>query len=305
MQTTDAPHIPVLLEQVCEAFEDIKEGYFVDCTLGYGGHSSEIYKRYGDRVKLIGIDRDEEALEFSQKRLGDAVITYKGAFSEVFETITQNPIQGVLADFGVSSLQLDKLERGFGFESDSLDMRMDRSQNFNASDVVNGYGKLELERILKDYGEIRPYKRLAQAIVENRPFHSAKELAQLAKKIMPKSKHNPATLLFQAIRIEVNGELDEIEGLLDVLQREKLSCAIVALITFHSLEDRIVKQRFKQWTQNCICPPEAFRCECGNNHALGKVVTKKPLVASKEESRQNPRSRSAKLRVFEFRNFDE
>jgi len=305
MTTINAPHIPVLLQEVCDSFKEIKKGYFVDCTLGYGGHSSEILRRYGNRVKLIGIDRDDEALEFSKQRLGKSIITYKGSFSKVFETITYRPITGVLADFGVSSLQLDKLERGFSFESDNLDMRMDKTQQLKASDVINGYGKIELERILKEYGEIKPYKKLAQAIVENRPFYSAKELSQLAKRVMPKTKHNPATLLFQAIRIEVNQELSEIEGLLDALENQKLSGAIVALITFHSLEDRIVKQRFKQWLQSCICPPEAYKCECGNNHSLGKVLTQKPLVASEQECKLNPRSRSAKLRVFEFRNFDE
>jgi len=300
MQPINAPHIPVLLEEVCEAFSKIKNGYFVDCTLGYGGHSSEIFKRYGDRVQLIGIDRDDEALTFSKGRLGDDIITYKGSFSQVFATLTQKPITGVLADFGVSSLQLDKKERGFSFESQNLDMRMDQSQSLSAKDVVNTYSKLDLERIFKEYGEIKPYKKLAAAVVESRPFTSAQQLGELAKKIMPKTKHNPATLMFQAIRIEVNSELKEIEMLLDALESMRPKDAIVALITFHSLEDRIVKQRFKQWTQSCICPAEAFRCTCKNNHALGKIITKKPIVATQSECKQNPRSRSAKLRVFAF-----
>lgn len=301
MDNIEPPHIPVLLEEVCEAFAPMKEGYFVDCTLGYGGHSTQIYHRYKHKVKMIGIDRDDEALAFSKERLKDAIQTYKGSFSKVFPTLQQTPLRGVLADFGVSSLQLDKLERGFSFDSERLDMRMDQSQALSAKDVVNSYSKLELEKILKEYGEIKPYKKLADAIVQNRPFTTAYELAQLAKKVMPKTKHNPATLLFQAIRIEVNSELKEIEGLLDALEKANPKDCIVALITFHSLEDRIVKQRFKKWSQDCICSSEAYRCECGNNNALGKVITKKPITATQAECRQNPRSRSAKLRVFHFK----
>ncbi len=297
---SDAPHVPVLLEEVLESFEGIEEGYFVDCTLGYAGHSAAMSERYGDRIALIGIDRDDEALAFSKKRLGERIRTYKGSFSKVFPTLREDPITGVLADFGVSSLQLDKLERGFSFESDNLDMRMDPTSGITAREVVNGYGKLELEKIFREYGEIRPYKKLASAVVENRPFTEAKALAALAKRVMPKSKHNPATLMFQAIRIEVNSELDEIEGLLDALEQKRPKSAIIALITFHSLEDRLVKQRFKRWSKSCICSAEAMRCTCGNDNALGKIVTKKPIVATQAECRTNPRSRSAKLRVFRF-----
>ena len=300
MQTTDAPHIPVLLEEVIEVFKQVQPGYFVDCTLGYAGHSSAIYEQFGDRVKLIGIDRDDEAIAFSQNRLGEHIKIYKGSFSQVFPTLQEHPITGVLADFGVSSLQLDKLERGFSFHSQSLDMRMDTQQELTAYDVINRYSKLDLERIFKEYGEIRPYKKLADAIVSQRPFQTAQELASLAKSVMPKTKHNPATLLFQAVRIEVNSELLEIEKLLDALQKMQPKGAIIALITFHSLEDRIVKQRFKKWSQNCICAQDAFRCACGNDNALGKVITKKPIIATKQECAKNPRSRSAKLRVFQF-----
>ena len=295
----DSPHIPVLLEEVLDSFKDIEKGYFVDCTVGYGGHSSKILDLYKDKIELICIDRDDEALNFSKKRLNKAIF-YKGSFSQVLPTLKEKPIVAILADFGVSSLQLDKKERGFSFDSTNLDMRMDKNQSLTALDVINRYSKLDLEYIFKEYGEIRPYKKLVSEILAKRPINFAYELVDIAKKVMPKSKHNPATLVFQAIRIEVNDELGEIERLLDFLEEKKFKNSIISLITFHSLEDRIVKNRFKKWATNCICSKEVFRCECGNNNALGKIITKKPIVATNKEIKQNPRSRSAKLRVFRF-----
>ena len=303
MQT---PHIPVLLEEVLESFKEIKEGYFVDCTLGYAGHSSEMLKRY-DHIKHIGIDRDDEALAFSAKRLeefGDRSRLYKGTFATVFPTLQETPITGVLADFGVSSLQLDKMERGFSFNAQTLDMRMDASAPLSAYEVVNEYSKEKLEYIFDAYGEVKPYKKLAAAVVEARskaPIGSAKELADIAVKVLGnKGKIHPATLMFQGIRIEVNNELGEIEGLLDALEAKHSEGQIVSLITFHSLEDRLVKNRFKKWSTSCICDPHAMRCTCSNDHALGKPIKRKPITASKEELKINPRSRSAKLRSFRF-----
>lgn len=303
MQT---PHIPVLLEEVLESFKEIKEGYFVDCTLGYAGHSSEMLKRYG-HIRHIGIDRDEEALVFSQKRLepfGERSTLYKGTFAKVFPALTESPIMGVLADFGVSSLQLDKMERGFSFNSETLDMRMDATAPLSAYEVVNAYPKEKLEYLFDMYGEIKPYKKLAAAIVDARsraPINSAKELARIAVDVLGShGKIHPATLMFQAIRIEVNNELGEIEGLLDALEEKHYKDEIVSLITFHSLEDRLVKNRFKKWSTSCICDPQAMRCTCGNDHALGKPIRRKPVTAGKEELKKNPRSRSAKLRSFRF-----
>ncbi len=299
------PHIPVLLDEVLESFSDIDSGYFVDCTLGYAGHSEAMLARYPD-IRLVGIDQDYEALEFSAERLepyGDRSRLYKGRFSKLLPTIEESPIVGLLADFGVSSLQLDKLERGFGFESDTLDMRMDSDSPLSAYEVVNEYSRERLEYILHNYGEVKNYKRLAGAIVEARakePISSAKELSQIAIDIEYRGKIHPATLMFQGIRIEVNDELGEIERLLDVLEDMKPSNAIISLITFHSLEDRLVKNRFRDWAKSCICDPHAIRCTCGKNHSLGKVLTRKPLTASKDELKTNPRSRSAKLRVFRF-----
>ncbi len=302
----ETPHIPVLLEEVLESFSSVPEGYFVDCTLGYAGHSSEVLKRYVD-LKHIGIDRDDEALSFSQKKLapfeGRSKL-YKGTFATVLPTLKEVPITALLADFGVSSLQLDKKERGFSFTSQTLDMRMDASAALSAYEVVNSYSKVQLEYIFDTYGEVRSYRKLAGAIVESRakkPIESAIELSEIAKTVIPAGgKIHPATLMFQAIRIEVNNELGEIEGLLDAIEAKHFENEVVSLITFHSLEDRLVKNRFKKWSTACICDPHAMRCTCGKNHALGKALSRKPITASKEELKINPRSRSAKLRSFRF-----
>jgi len=301
------PHIPVLLNEVLESFKDVGEGYFIDCTLGYAGHSSEMLAKYDD-LKHIGIDRDDEALDFSKKRLepfeGRSTL-YKGTFANLFPTLEENPIMAVLADFGVSSLQLDKMERGFSFNSETLDMRMDSSSALSAYEVVNEYSQDKLEYIFDAYGEVRSYRKLAGAVVEARstaPIKSAKELSEIAKTIIPAGgKIHPATLMFQAIRIEVNNELGEIEGLLDALEAKHTKGEVVSLISFHSLEDRLVKNRFKKWSQACICDPQAMRCTCGKNHAIGKALSSKPVTATKEELKINPRSRSAKLRSFRFK----
>lgn len=300
------PHIPVLLEEVKEAFSGVNEGVIVDCTLGYGGHSEALLEQ-NPNIKLIGCDQDEEALAFSKKRLerfGDRVVFHHGNFSSVISKYTDLPICGILADIGVSSLQLDKKERGFAFDSDVLDMRMNPKQELSAYEVVNHYSKEELEFILREYGEIHEYKKLAQLICETRtkaPLQSAKELSKLAEKVGGKKTIHPSTLLFQAIRIEVNNELGVLTELLESIKNAHFEHCIVGIISFHSLEDRIVKQTFKLWSQNCICLPSVMRCMCGNNHRLGKLISKKPIEASNAEVKKNPRSRSAKLRVFEIK----
>ncbi len=303
----ESPHIPVLLEEVLESFKEVPQGYFVDCTLGYAGHSWEVLKRYG-HLKHIGIDRDDEALAFSKARLlsfSDRSTLYKGTFATVLPTLTEEPVTALLADFGVSSLQLDKKERGFSFDSETLDMRMDASAPLSAFEVVNTYSKEKLEYIFNAYGEVRSYRKLASAIVNARaqkPIESAKELTRIIMQVIPSGgKIHPATLPFQAIRIEVNNELGEIEGLLDAIEAKHYPGEVVSLITFHSLEDRLVKNRFKKWSTACICDPHAMRCTCGKNHALGKPLSRKPVTASKEELKFNPRSRSAKLRSFRFK----
>ena len=296
------PHIPVLYNEVLDCFKDINKGYIIDCTTGYAGHSSGLLNQ-NSSVKLICNDQDDEALNFSKNRLKDfenRVEFNKGNFENIIKKFENYPIRGVLADIGVSSLQLDKLDRGFSFNSENLDMRMNQNQSLDASTVINSYSQLELENIFKEYGEIREYKRIASLIVQNRPFYSAKELAEFFYNKLPKGKIHPATLIFQAIRIEVNDELGVLDRLFKSMEEAKLKDCIVAIISFHSLEDRVVKNYFKKWSENCICPKDAFRCECGKNHALGKIITKKPIIATNIEIKQNPRSRSAKLRVFRF-----
>lgn len=301
------PHIPVLYTQVLEAFSDIEDGIIIDCTLGYGGHSSMILEA-NPHIKLIGIDQDQTAIDFSTKRLkkyGDRAIIKKGRFSSVIKEIIKEydiqNIKGILADIGVSSLQLDQKDRGFSYESDNLDMRMDKDAALSANEVVNEYSSSELEKLLYEYGELRNYKKIASFIVSNRPFSSAKELSDALKPMMPQGKKiHPATLLMQAIRIEVNDELGELKSLLHSIEEAKFPDAKVAIISFHSLEDRIVKNAFNRWKKSCICPDEAMRCTCQNNHSLGKVLTKKPIMAKDDELKENVRSRSAKMRIFKM-----
>jgi len=302
LSITNIPHIPVLFDEVIETFKDLRDGYIIDCTLGYGGHSLGILES-NPNIKLICNDQDDEALEFSKNRLKDyedRIIFNKGNFKDVIEKFKDKNIVGVLADIGVSSLQLDKTQRGFGFDSVTLDMRMDQNQSLSASDVVNNYSQKELETIFKEYGEVKEYKKVASIIVENRPFTSSKELAQFLLKNMHKGKLHPATLPFQGIRIEVNNELGVLKELFDQIENADLKDTTVAIISFHSLEDRIVKNYFKKWTQKCICPPHVMRCECGSNHKKGKNLTKKPIIPTPKEIRENPRSRSSKMRVFRF-----
>ncbi len=301
------PHIPVLYREVVEIFKDFKEGIVIDCTMGYGGHSSMILES-NPNIKLVAIDQDQTAIDFSTQRLApyhERVSIKKGRFSSVIKEILGTNdgknIVGLLADIGVSSLQLDQKERGFSYESDNLDMRMDTGAMLSAGDVVNEYSIDALERVILEYGELRNYKKIAHAIVQNRPFHSAKELSKVLNPHMPKGKNiNPATLLMQAIRIEVNDELGELKSLLQSIEEAKFLDAKIAIISFHSLEDRIVKQAFSQWAKSCICSTEAIRCTCGNNHSLGKIISKKPIMAQEDELKANPRSRSAKMRIFEI-----
>lgn len=301
-----SPHIPVLKNEVLEVFSSIDKGVLIDCTLGFGGHSKALLEAH-PHLQIIGIDQDREAREFCKATLPqDRVQILEGNFSTCIHqalSLSTLPIVGVLADIGVSSLQLDDLSRGFGFSSPSLDMRMDQSQNLDAYKVINHYPKMELERIFREYGEIKEYKKMADLITQERakkPFESALELSSLLEKHFKKHKIHPATLAFQAIRIEVNDELGVLQSLLQTLQESNLSQAIIAIISFHSLEDRIIKTTFKEWEKSCICPPNVMRCECGDNHSRGKILTKKPLSATDDELRANPRSRSAKLRAFQF-----
>jgi len=296
----------VLLDEVLRAFADIKSGAIIDCTLGYGGHSGAILEQ-NQNVNLIACDQDEEAIKFSSERLkkfSQRAQIFKSKFSEILGKVEQSQIRGILADIGVSSLQLDKNERGFGLKSENLDMRMDAQAKFSAYDVVNSYSARELERIFTDYGELPNPAKFAAKIVEarqNGEIKSAERLAQIIglKGINGRSV-SAATLAFQAIRIEVNNELGELQNLLQSIEDSQIDECIVAIISFHSLEDRIVKNKFRQWAQSCICPPQALRCTCGGDNALGKIVSKKAITPSAAEVKANPRSSCAKMRIFKI-----
>lgn len=303
------PHIPVLCEEVVETFALLPKsgGILIDCTLGFGGHSLALLQTYPN-LSIIGIDQDKCARSYAQSLLsGHKVEILEGNFAEkISQALTSPNIIGVLADIGVNSMQFDDLNRGFSFLSPCLDMRMNQDDNpLHASRVINTYPKMELERIFKEYGEIKEYKKMATLIVQERekkPFESGVELSAFLQKHFKKHKTHPATLAFQAIRIEVNDELSSLSTLLSELanHKDKLHKAKVALISFHSLEDRIIKTTFKRWEKSCICPQDAIRCECGNTHSYGRILTKKPITPSLQEIKANPRSRSAKLRVFQF-----
>ncbi len=309
----DSPHIPVLLDEVVKEFSstEFDKVFFIDATIGYGGHSKAILES-SQNIHLIGIDRDSEAVEFSKKRLnsfGSRINILHGTFSEkINEAIKlagDNKIIGILADIGVSSLQLDKIDRGFSFDSPNLDMRMNQNDELTAYKIINNYSQYKLEQIFKDFGEIRNSKKIATAIINNRPIESGLELANLIEKTEGRwSGTHPATQIFQAIRIEVNGELNQLENLLKEIElfarNNKLNGSKIAIITFHSLEDRIVKDKFRDWANSCICPPEVMKCSCGDNHDIGEILTKKPIIATEKEISKNRRSRSAKLRLFQI-----
>ncbi len=322
-------HIPVLLDEVCKLFSnEIPESktlkipknslqennVIIDCTLGLAGHTKALLEA-NKSLQIIGIDKDNQAINLAKENLKEfqnRIKIIQGGFKEKLQEAinlakeSNQKIIGILADIGVSSLQLDTLARGFSFKSPNLDMRMDVSQNLDASYVLSSYSEFELERIFREFGEIRESKKLASLIKSKKGgFESAKELSDFISLHHKSGKIHPATLVFQALRIEVNDELGELKGLLDSILRNKenLSSAIIALISFHSLEDRIIKGYFKQWSRDCICDESAYRCECGANHSNGKILTKKPILPTKQEITTNPRARSAKLRAFKFKDF--
>lgn len=298
-------HIPVLCKEVCDFFANL-DGVIVDCTLGLGGHSMALLQN-NPNIKIIGIDKDKEALEIAKDRLshfGDRFSAINASFTSGIKDIinTNIKISGILADIGISSYQMDNPKRGFGFHSENLDMRMDLDSTLNAKIVINSYTKEELDKIFVEYGEIHNPSIFTKLILDyrkNRPINSAKELSNLiAQNTRGKARIHPATLVFQSLRIEVNNELNELKIFLDNI--ENLKSTKVAIISFHSLEDRIIKERFKRWAKNCICDENVMKCVCGNNNAKGTNLTKKPISPSVKEISLNNRSRSAKMRGFEF-----
>ena len=304
-------HVPVLLNEVIEALAIRPNGIYADATMGGAGHSEAIVSRLGEG-RLIGFDQDEEAIAASRRRLApfaDKVTYVNENFKNVKNVLSElgvSGLDGALMDLGVSSHQLDEGERGFSYQADApLDMRMDRRKSFSAYDVVNTYSAEQLEKIIRSYGEERWAKRIAEFIAEERKngaVQTTGQLVEIIKKAVPKGARrdgpHPAKRTFQAIRIEVNGEL----ALLEQAVKDFVQClnpgGRLAVITFHSLEDRIVKNTFADLASGCTCPKEFPVCVCGGK-PQGKIITRKPITAAEEELEQNPRARSAKLRVFE------
>ncbi|MDK2823465.1 MAG: rRNA (cytosine1402-N4)-methyltransferase [Clostridia bacterium] len=303
-------HVPVLLNEIIDILNPQPGDIFVDCTLGGGGHSKAILERTLPHGYLIGIDQDLNALNAARKNLSrykDNIIFVHSNYKNLDEIISKyspEGINGILFDLGVSSHQLDEKERGFSYMQDApLDMRMNQTNSFSARDLINSYSEEMLADIIKEYGEERWAKRIAQFIVQARNKKSIEttgELVEIIKAAIPararKDGPHPAKRTFQAIRIAVNEELDVLEQALDIAVKWLKKGGKIGVISFHSLEDRIVKERFKYLAQKCVCPSEIPICQC-NKKALIKILTRKPVVANKEELATNPRARSAKFRA--------
>lgn len=303
-------HKSVLLEETIEGLNVKPDGIYVDGTLGGAGHSSEIVKRLSDKGRLIGIDQDEAAIKTATERIGSnsQVTIVRSNYCDMIKVLNElgiDGVDGILLDLGVSSYQLDTVERGFSYRYDTeLDMRMDQRQTLTAKDIVNQYSEKELFRIIRDYGEEQFAQNIAKHIVQYRQdkeIETTFELNEIIKASIPAKKRqngHPSKKTFQAIRIECNRELEvlktSLEGMIDILKPG----GRLAIITFHSLEDRIVKVAFKNAENPCTCPPEFPVCVCGKK-SKGKQTTRKPILPSDEEMEVNSRAKSAKLRVFE------
>ncbi len=305
-------HTSVLLEETVDGLNIKPDGIYVDGTLGGGGHAYEVCTRLGNKGRFIGIDQDEAAIEAAGIRLtdfGERVTIVRSNYCDMKSQLQKlgiDKVDGIVLDLGVSSYQLDTAERGFSYRVDApLDMRMDRRQEMTAKDIVNDYSEMDLFRIIRDYGEDKFAKNIAKHIVMERekgPIETTGQLIEIIKRAIPmkfqKTAGHPAKRTFQAIRIELNRELEvlknTLDDMIDLLNKDGRIC----IITFHSLEDRIVKSIFKKNEDPCTCPSHFPVCVCGNE-SKGKVVTRKPILPSEEELEANSRSKSAKLRIFE------
>lgn len=309
-------HKSVLLEETIESLNIKPDGIYVDGTLGGAGHALEVCKKLSENGRFIGIDQDEDAIKAATERLSiykdkvkiDIVKSNYHEIREVLKSLDIERVDGILLDIGVSSYQIDTVERGFTYKEDApLDMRMDKNSSISAKDIVNNYSEMELFRIIKDYGEDKFAKNIAKHIVLRRsekPFETTGELIEAIKAAIPAKVRagggHPAKKTFQAIRIEVNKELevleDSIANMIELLNDK----GRLSIITFHSLEDRIVKNKFRDNENPCVCPPNFPVCVCGKV-SKGRVITRKPIVPGDEELNYNKRAKSSKLRVFERR----
>ena len=304
---TASPHVSVLYQHIISALRPKSPGFYVDATIGAGGHALGILESSAPDGQLLGLDVDPRALEISLQRLSlykDRIHLVHTSYTELRNallTIGWDHVDGIVIDLGVSSMQIDSPERGFSFQKNGpLDMRFFPSQPVSAEDIVNSYAESELADLIWRYGEERNSRRIARAIVQGRPLHTTLDLANVILKVSharPGAIH-PATRTFQALRIAVNRELEGLEAFLPQAIQSLSSGGRLAVISFHSLEDRIVKQYFRLESRDCICPPEQPVCNCGH-HALIREITRHPITAEESEISGNVRARSAKLRIVE------
>ena len=305
-------HVSVLLHETVDGLNVRPDGIYVDATLGGGGHAFEVCNQLNDKGRFIGIDQDADAIEAAGKRLagfGEKVTIIRSNYRDMrpqLQNIGVGKVDGIVIDLGVSSYQLDTAKRGFSYRMDApLDMRMDQRQKMTARDIVNSYSEAELYRVIRDYGEDKFAKNIAKHIVAERekgPVETTGQLNEIIRRAIPmkiqKTSGHPSKRTFQAIRIELNHELDVLRDSLDDMINMLNPSGRICIITFHSLEDRIVKSSFRKNENPCICPSHFPVCVCGKT-SKGRVVTRKPILPSKEEMESNSRSKSAKLRIFE------
>ncbi len=300
-------HIPVLLDETIEGLQARRGGYFVDCTVGLGGHAVAILEKISPSGRFLGIDADPEAIHASQDKLrdyGEAVTLVNDNFVNLDAICRRyhfHPVDGILFDLGVSSLQLDTAERGFSFRLDApLDMRFDIKQELTASDIVNTFSEQELAQLIEKYGEERHSRQIARNIVQNRPIATTLGLVQLIEQVLgsKRARIHPATRTFMALRIVVNSEVQNLESALEQTINLLRSGGRLVVISYHSLEDRIAKQFMRREASSCLCPPGTVVCRCGHVPTL-RLISRKVIKPSSLEIESNPRSRSAKLRIAE------
>ncbi len=300
-------HQPVLYHEIIQALEPKNKGYYVDCTLGAGGHAHGILNASQPEGQLLGFDLDPQALTLARETLAPherRTFLRQRSYTKLKETLQEikwTLVHGIVLDLGASSIQFDTPERGFSFREDApLDMRFSPEIAESAADIINTYSEAELAEIIFRYGEERASRRIAKAIIRERPIHTTFELATLISTVLPRKgkRVHPATRTFQALRIAVNDELNSIENVLPQAVESLAPGGRLAVISFHSLEDRLVKRYFRHESKNCICPPRQPICTC-EHKAIVKELSRKPILPTEEEIGLNPRARSAKLRIVE------